>query len=196
MPRYIAGSVIWNKGTYRLHTKCWGSGKTSSLTSSKKSLRSYDKKAGIQHEKNVHEIMARKTNYCYSNIKNAKKSFPEIHDDFPGEIDNLSIYPDSKKVIVIEAKHLYWNLASQEIIGEINEYTKQNGFISKFSKKIQYVKKHLRVILKHYKIENDNGDWHVEGYFVTATIAFPIPMPDGIKSIHLNKLENFVTEHM
>ena len=156
----------------------------------KEKLEELRQKAGIRHEKNIHEIMARKTNYCYSNIKNAKKSFPEIHDDFPGEIDNLSIYPDLKKVIVIEAKHLYWNLASQEIIGEINKYTKQNGFISKFLKKIQYVKKYLRVILKHYNIEDDDGDWQVEGYFVTATIAFPIPMPDGIKSIHLNELEN------
>ena len=156
----------------------------------KEKLGELRKKAGIRHERKIHEIMMQKTSYCYSNLKNTKKPFSEIHDDFPGEIDNLSIYPDSKKVIVIEAKHLYGNLASQEITGEINKYTKPNGFIPKFSKKIQYVKKHLRVILKHYNVEYDDDDWQVEGYFVTATIAFPISMPDGIKSIHLNELEN------
>ena len=168
------------------------SGQRENITSKKlkAELKKLKQKTARQHEKNICEIMKRKTDYCDCNITYKKKCFSGISDSFDEEIDNLSVFPDSKRVIIIEAKHLHWNLSSQEIHGEIKKYTDENRFISKFSSKIQYVKEHLNTILKHYTIDDIDVNWRVESYFVTAHIAFPIPMPDGIKTIHISELEN------
>ena len=156
----------------------------------KEKLQELRQKAAKKHEENVNTIIKRKTLYCDSKIKRNEKCFSKISEPTPGEVDNLSVYPNSKKVILIEAKHLYGNLSSQEIRKEIKKYTKVDGFIEKLLNKKQYVSKHLRSILEYYEINSFDEDWKVECYFVTATIAFPIPLPEGIKSMRIDELTN------
>ena len=153
-------------------------------------LQELRQKAAKKHEENVNEIIKRKTPYCDFSIRFNKKCFSKISESTPGEVDNLSIYPNSKKVILIEAKHLYGKLSSQEIRKEIKKYTEVGGFIEKLLNKKQYVSKHLRSILEYYGINFFDEDWKVECYFVTATIAFPLPLPDEIKSIRIDELTN------
>ena len=156
----------------------------------KKELQTIQQNAAKCHERNVEMIIKQKTQYCDSSIEPNKKCLSGIPELAPGEIDNLSIYPDSKKVIIIDAKNLYWNISPQEIHNEVKKYNEKKGFVAKLLEKMQYVKKHLCSILRHYGIHSFDENWSVEGYIVTSTIAFPMSMPDGIKTIHINELEN------
>ena len=158
-------------------------------TKLKEKLAELKQKTAKLHEKNVKNMIQQKTRYCYSKIKPNAKCFSEITESLPGEIDNLSIYPDSKKIVIIEAKNRYLNLSSEEISGEITKYTKKDGFIDKLLKKHQYINKYLRNILEYYDIDSFDEEWQIESYFVTSNIAFPIQLPDEIKSMRLDELE-------
>ena len=158
------------------------------ITSDKleKTLQKMQKNIAMEHGIRISFIIMKRTPLCASDVK---ISWPfAVPDSIAENIDNFSVYPSLQKVVIIQAKPLYWNLSSQEKKSEIQKYTKDDGFIDKLLKTMEYVKEHLGVILEHYGLSPSTENWRVEGYFVTSSTPFPIPMPPGIQIIHIDDL--------
>lgn len=153
--------------------------------------------ASKQHEIQIECIVKEKTNYFDVNIDNNEKCFSELLTPTPGEIDNLSIYPETHTVILIEAKNLQLNLGPQEIKGEINKYVKpEDGFFAKLNSKKQYVTDNLESILNYYNIEQNSETWKILGLIVTKTIPFSIPKIDDNEVIHVDNLEKIISDKL
>jgi hypothetical protein len=93
-----------------------------------------------------------------------------------GEIDFLVVDINSKKVYVIECKHLLGRYDMANFHMDYKSFTKPKGFNDKIEKKINWIKQNISLVEEHFqagkKLNTSIQDFTVEGFFVINTPTF------------------------
>ena len=128
--------------------------------------------ANKSHEQAVYKIFKDKTEMIELNLKKSNQMLSNIDEELPGEIDLLVFFENRKEIYIIEAKNIKMNYAARDMSNEIKSFTKNNGYIEKFQRKINYIRNHLSEILDYYQISDKEG-WKFNNFFVTLNVSFP-----------------------
>lgn len=151
-------------------------------------------KANKAHEKEIYILFKTKTSFVELNIKEDNQLLNKITEVLPGEIDVLAIFTNSKEVWLIEAKNIKMSYAARDMSNEIKAFVKSDGYIDKFNKKIEFIKKHLSEILDYYKISDKQG-WKLRNYFVTSNVSFPQEASTEYTFITLTELRKIISDY-
>ena len=101
----------------------------------------------------------------------------DIHNDQCGEIDFLVINLTTKKIFVIECKHLLGRYDMANFYIDYNSFTKEKGgFNKKLDKKVSWIKNNINIIEEHFQnkkqLMSSIKNFSVEGIFVINTPTF------------------------
>lgn len=166
-------------------------------------IQSFITKKGNEHDKiledRIEEIIKSKGLHYCRNIKSFKqqsKSNIRIDNETAGEIDLIVVNPETKKVIIADAKY---NRARYEAVGFRNDYSNFiNSYEPQLSRKIQWAKSNLPVIQEHLKIvygktDINIADYDVEGIFIINTPTFYM-FNGTYKAITLKQIGEFLDD--
>jgi hypothetical protein len=100
-----------------------------------------------------------------------------INNDKCGEIDFLVVNETSKKIFVIECKHLLGRYDMANFYLDFNSFTKgEDCFNSKIQKKVSWIKDNIDIVEEHFQLRNQLAtpikDFSVEGIFIINTPTF------------------------
>jgi hypothetical protein len=100
-----------------------------------------------------------------------------INNDKCGEIDFLVINEATKKIFVVECKHLVGRYDMANFYLDFNSFTKgEDCFNNKIKKKVTWIKNNIGIVEGHFKLGNQLAtsikDFSVEGIFIINTPTF------------------------
>lgn len=135
-----------------------------------KALRSRANKVSSEFEKSVYTEVEKYVDFCEVNLctKNKNdKCLVNINEPCPGEIDVLSIQSAKKTLILWEAKDMPAKFGSREIVSDLQDFTRDGGYIQKIKNKEDFLRNNIESILDYYKID-DKANWEVISCFVLS----------------------------
>jgi len=100
-----------------------------------------------------------------------------IENDQCGEIDFIIINEASKKIFIIECKHLLGRYDMANFNMDFNKFTKgDDSFNNKIEKKVSWIKNNIHLIEEHFRnqklLSNSIDNFTVEGLFIINTPTF------------------------
>jgi hypothetical protein len=110
----------------------------------------------------------------------------------PGEIDALSVHKEQKYIILWEAKYIDDKVSARDVIGDLDDFTKEKGYMQKLTAKEDFLRKHHGEILRNFGVSD------VEGWKITSCIVFPGPsmlksiLETKHRIINLHELPQFI----
>jgi len=151
-------------------------------------------KANKTHEKTIDELFKTKTNITELNLKKENQLLNNITEELPGEIDSLALFINKKEIFLVEAKNIKMSYAARDMSNEIKGFVESNGYIEKFNRKIDFVRRHMSEILDYYGISDKEG-WKINSYFVTSNVSFPQEPSTDYRFITLTELRKIISDY-